>query len=238
MGTPLGALQTVMSNEGWQAISQVIVALGIVLTALGGYGAYYFSKRIDRDKELRTAYTGELKAKEEILVSAKDRVWPKVEFGDSGAILMFTGPQGEPLIKFSEDTNLTIIREQGRVKVSVSIRDKTGRLVAELLKNEWKVNPQNAWDRNYTTDALEVRDPTGDVVLQARALTDRIQLQAKFYDSNGRGFAFGKVLGPQGWGGGLEFTGPANPNLRMKIEPMFKYPSDSHFGERVRAPGA
>jgi hypothetical protein len=156
-----------------------------------------------------------------------------VEFGDSGAILRYTGPQGSPLFTFAEDTRLTIVSENGKVKVTVTIRDKTGRVVAELIKNAWKVNPQNSWDRNYTDDALEVRDPSGDVVLQVKALPDRIQLQAKFYDSSGRGFGFGKVLGPDGWGGGLEFTGPANPQLRLKITPMFKYPSDLHLGELV-----
>lgn len=222
-----------MSTESYQSISQIIVFLGLFLAALGGYGTYYFGKLIDRDKEMRTAFSGELKAKEQILISAKDHVWPKVEFGDSGAIFLFAGPQNSPLITFSEDTKLTIIREEERVKVSLTIRDKSGRIVAELLKNEWKVNQQNSWDRNYTSDALEVRDPTGDIVLQVRALSDRVQLQAKFFDSTGRGFAFGKVIGPQGVGGGIEFTGPDNPQLQMKFEPLFKYPSSSHLGEKA-----
>jgi hypothetical protein len=76
-----------------------------------------------------------------------------------------------------------------------------------------------------------VKDPTGDIVLQVKVLEDRVQLQAKFYDSDGRGFAFGKVIGPQGWGGGVEITGSERPYLRMKIAPMFKYPSHSHLGE-------
>lgn len=58
--------------------------------------------------------------------------------------------------------------------MSLVIRDRSGRLVAEIVNNEWKVNPQNAWDRNYSADALEVRDPTGDIVLQVKALADRI----------------------------------------------------------------
>lgn len=226
-----------MSNESWQSLSQGIIALGIALTALGGYGAYYFGKRVDAEKDLRSVYGGELRAPEEVLVAAEKQLWPKVEFGNSGAMLIFTGPEGSPLFTFGRDTKLTIVRDQGRVKISLAIRDKTGRLVAELLKNEWKVNPQNSWDRNYTADALEVRDPSGDVILQVKALADRIQLQAKFYDENGRGFAFGKVPGPQGWGGGLEFTGPAHPQLQMKIDPIFRYPSQSHFGEFVQSPG-
>lgn len=183
--------------------------------------------------DARSAYTGTLQARNQVVVSATQHVWPKVEFGDSGAILLYAGPQGSLLLTFAEDTKFTIVREAGQVKVSTIIRDRTGRVVAELVNNEWKVNPNNSWDRNYTSDALEVRGPIGDTVLQVRVLEDRVQLQAKFYDSDGRGFAFGKVLGPQGWGGGIEITGPADPQLHMKIAPMFKYPSDSHFGELV-----
>ncbi len=227
-----------MTNEGWQTLSQVAIVLGVLLTALGGYGAYVFGKRVDREKEAPAAYSGELRANEEILFSGPNHVWPKIEFGDSGAILMYTGPEGSPLFRIGEETGLTIVREGRQVKLSTIIRDQNGRVVAELVKNEWKVNPHNSWDRNYTADTLEVKDPTGDIVLQVRALPDRIQLQAKFYEATGRGVGFGAIRGPDGqWGGGIELTGSAHPRLTLRIAPLFKYPSDRHLGEPVDAKG-
>ncbi len=220
-----------MSNQALLTLSQIIVALGLVLTALGGYGAYHFSKKIEREKEAKAAYTGVIKASGKILLSTKDNVWPTLEIGDSGAKLVWAGPPGGALIRLS-GTDLTIVREDGRVKVSILIRDKTGAIVAELIKNEWKVNPNQTWDRNYSPDALEVIDPTGDVVLQVRALLDRVQLHAKLYEPNGRAIGIGKGPG----GGIFEVTGPQHPVLKLKIERMFVYPSDLHLGETQRPP--
>jgi hypothetical protein len=223
-----------MTSQGWQTLSQVVVAVGLFLTALGGYGAYYFGKRVDREKEVRAAYSGVLEAKPETLLSGQAHIWPNLELGDSGAVLVYAGPSGSPLFKFGEDTALIVLRENGQVKVSIIIRDQSGKAVAELVKNEWRVNPQNSWDRNFTSDALEVKDSSGDIVLQVRALQDRVQLQAKLYDSTGRGVGFGKILGPDGkWGGGIELTGAANPRLRLRISPLFKYPGDRHLGELI-----
>lgn len=39
-----------MTNEGLQTLSQLLIAIGILMTALGGYGSYYFQKKIDLEK--------------------------------------------------------------------------------------------------------------------------------------------------------------------------------------------
>ncbi len=71
----------------------------------------------------------------------------------------------------------------------------------------------------------------GDVVLQVRALPDRVQLQAKIYDRSGRAFGFGTGKDAQGrLGGAFEIAPPGHP-LKLKIAPMFRYPSASHLGE-------
>jgi hypothetical protein len=65
----------------------------------------------------------------------------------------------------------------GKAKISTRITDESGNLIAEIIRNEWKVAPTRAWDRNYSGDALEVKDSRGYVVLQVRVLADRIQIQ-------------------------------------------------------------
>jgi hypothetical protein len=222
-----------MTNANLQTICQIAVAIGMLLAALGGYGAYHFGKIVEKENTARTSYSGRLEkeSKNIKILMAKGQPYPKLEIGDSGAILVYSGPKGSPLFVFADENALTIEMENGDVKVSTTIRDRTGHIVAELTKNEWKVNPHNTWDRNYSKNALEVKDPTGDIVLQVILLDDRIRFQAKLYDSSGRGVGIGKVRGPEGWGGGIEITGPAHPNIELKISPIFKYPSDLHLGE-------
>jgi hypothetical protein len=159
---------------------------------------------------------------------------PQLELADSGAILAFDGPEGQPLMQFFEDCALTIELEDGEVKLSTVIRNPRGEIIAELIRNEWRVNPDKSFDRNYARGALEVRDETGDVVLQARRLKDRVQFAGKFHGADGRAVAIGKTIGPDGKvGGAIEITGPAHPRITMKIAPLFRYPSDLHFGEFV-----
>lgn len=220
-----------MTNQSLLTISQIIIAIGLFFAALGGFGAYIFSQRVQREKEARQAYVGRLKTEEKVILSSQEKVHPKLEFGDSGAMFPYAGPRGSPLFKIAEDNNITIELEDGEVRVSAKIRDRNGRMIAEIVKNEWKINPGNSWDRNCSNNALEVKDPTGDIVLQVRLVEDRVQFQAKLYDATGRGIAFGKCLGPEGWDGCIEFTGPNRPELTTKIQPIFKYPSESHLGE-------
>jgi hypothetical protein len=231
-----------MTNQTLQTLFQVIIAVGIILTAIGGVGSYYFGQRVQRDKEAAIekkekeiaaskAYSGVLVTKDELLFAPGKQIYPQLEFGDSGSILKFTGQQGSPLFKIAEDNDITIEVEGGQIKVSAKIRNKKGHLVAEILKNEWKVNPGKSWDRNYSKDALEVKDTTGDIILQVRLVKERVQFQAILYDATGKGIGFGKMKGPNGWGGAIELTGPNHPKLTLKIQPIFKYPSELHLGE-------
>ncbi|MCH7875794.1 MAG: hypothetical protein IH965_10905, partial [Gemmatimonadetes bacterium] len=209
----------------------VVAALALLFVA----GALQL--RIAR-QERKTAATGKfsglLKGKQRLLLAFKKGRHPQLELGDSGAILRYGGPQGQPIFKIFDDTHLTVELERNRVQVSTLIRNISGTVVAELIRNEWKVNQNTAFDRNYSEEALEVRDASGDVVLQIRVKEDRVQFAGKFYDRNGNGVALGKVVDKAGnTGGGIEFTGSAHRELQMKIEPLFRYPSERHLGEYV-----
>lgn len=220
-----------MSFQTLQNISQIIIAVGLVLAALGGLGNYIFGERAKQEKDAKQAYVGKLEPRRQMVLSGKQHIFPEFEFADSGSRLAFTGEKGLPLFKIAEDNDITIEVEDDQVKVSTVIRGKNGQIVAQIVKNEWKVNPNNVWDRNYSKDALEVKDPRGDIVLQVKLVQNRVQFQAKLYDSNGRGVAFGKIRGPNGWGGIIELTGSSHPHLTLKIQPLFKYPSNLHLGQ-------
>jgi hypothetical protein len=112
-------------------------------------------------------------------------------------------------------------------------------LIAEIIRNEWKVAPPPGnWDRNYSDDALEVRNPRGRVVLQVRALADRIQIQGVW--------PLGPEWKPSGAAQMIIRQDPNNPSQGQlvlyplnprpetawpEIIPIFKYPSERHLGE-------
>lgn len=205
-------------------IVMVILFLSVVALQL-------FIERTEVREQAKLKYSGTLETKSKVLLSPEKKSLPKFEFGNSGAILVWDGPQGKPIFKIFEDNSFTILVEDGQIKVSTLIRNKDGSIIAELTNNEWKINPSNSFDRNYTKDVLEVKDAHGDIILQVRLVGDKVQFQGKFYSKDGRGVAFGKSVGPAGTGGAIEITGPSHPELLLSIEPIFKYPSDLHLGE-------
>jgi hypothetical protein len=119
----------------------------------------------------------------------------------------------------------------GKINVSTEILDKSGMRVAKLDHNEWQIAvPPAIWDRNFTETALEVMDAGGRVVLQIRILADRIQILGEWWDRDGRGI---RIAG-NGNEVAVAILSRENDSPNLKIEPMFRYPSDKHLGELVR----
>lgn len=200
----------------------LVIATGIQLWAI----------RADLRDGLRNAYSGVLETR----IGAGPL--PQLEFGNSGTIFAYAGPQGQPLLQVFNDCHVTIeirrnrLTKRRRLLVSTLVRNAQGGLIAEIVRNQWQVNPLASFDRNFRRDALEVKDASGDVILQARLVGDRVQLQAKFRDATGRGIAIGNGPVPAA-GGVMEVTGSALPHLNLHITPIFRYPSSRYFGKLV-----
>jgi hypothetical protein len=156
---------------------------------------------------------------------------PELEIGDSGTGFSWSGPAGKPMLELVAGSHLIIESIGGRIKVSTQLRDKRGDLVAELIRNDWKVSPL-AWDRNYSDDALEVRNSQGRVVLQVRVIPGKIQLQGEWWDEHGNGTRLVKCPDRQtGKMGGCVVQLGLIDSPDQQIIPMFQYPSELHFGE-------
>ena len=142
----------------------------------------------------------------------------QMEFGSSGAILSASGPQGAPLINFFNRDALIVELIRNRVKVSTRIRDRKGEVVAEIIRNAWKVSPPpKTWDRNYNKHALEVVDAHGNVVLQIVVLADRIQVQGEWWGNERNGVRFVVSNDPLHPGGAIVFLGHT-PGQRTRPE--------------------
>ena len=125
------------------------------------------------------------------------------------------------------DPLLSIRVLNGKLLVTTHVRDASGGLIAEMNDNEWKhQNEPTIFDRNYTKDALEIRDNAGRVALQVANVGNTIDVAAIFHCKNGRTYMSGPIGGV---GSAIEMRPPGEA-LKYEIFPICDYPSDQHFG--------
>jgi energy-coupling factor transporter transmembrane protein EcfT len=164
---------------------------------------------------------------------------PYIQFGTSKTIygpkeMGNNSPVGTLLFPALTEAQFKIEIVDRKYKVSTQIRDQNNKLLVELIRNEWKVAPPpDTWDRNYSDDSLEVKDPSGAVVLQVRAFPDRVQMQGMWFVDLGppNGVIRFFILGAPQSGGQIKLVPLANKDPLPVIPPMFVYPSDLHLGE-------
>ena len=129
------------------------------------------------------SYAGILKPKATLLFSVdQGGTIAKIQIGQSGVFIV--GPNSDVrayLFPALQKSEFKVELIDGKMKVSTRVVDGSGNLIAEITRNEWKVSPIQAFDRNYSDDALEVKDSRGLVILQVRALSDRIQVQGAWW---------------------------------------------------------
>jgi hypothetical protein len=159
---------------------------------------------------------------------------PVIEFGDSGVKYQWR-PSDEPL-RLLRDAGLSLQIGDDGIEISTVIRDRNDHLVVQIDRNRWAVQGSVSADKNYTDDALEVKDEGGHVVFQARILSDRIQLRGEWHDAFGGGVQIGECQESGRIVGCVKLFGPNYPEKpnRILINPMFRYPSKDHWGELVK----
>ena len=170
---------------------------------------------------------GQEKAQESFdgkLVSSSPANRRSVSFGH--AVFTFDGLEGPVFLDHGEPF-VSLKSDHGKLLISLKIRDAKGELIAELVDNEWKLNKNKIFDRNYTARDLEVRDNTGNVVLQVFNRGSVIQLAGVFHSKAGQVLRI--VPSDPGGTGGAVFD--PRTNSPYEIKAAFKYPSNLHLGE-------
>jgi hypothetical protein len=204
-------------------ISVLVITLGFVYAFL-----QYFKH------DWLASYSGTLTPRNTLLFSPDGGKITKIQVGQARVFLVDpNNPLAAQLYPALRTTQFKVENVDGEVKVSAQMLDREGDLIVELVRNEWKVAPPpRTWDRNYSDDAIEVRDDRGLVVLQVRALKDRVQLQGHWWIDLGPPNGIRQLTIRETPGGeGADFT-LSSPDLSPPpIEPMFEYPSDGHPGE-------
>lgn len=164
----------------WQ--QQASLAIAVVAVAyFVGHTVHKFPARQSAAPAVDSA-TGRLLSDVTVLPRPSQENGIPVQLGEGGPFFNFLiSPQGGTIFKFG-DVGLTVERSGGRLAVSTSIRNSSGKLITEITKNDWSVRPSLAWDKNFNDHALEVIDESGNVVLQVAFLPDRVQVQGIWYN--------------------------------------------------------
>ena len=113
---------------------------------------------------------------------------PIIEIGgDSGSRLVYIGAEDSvDFGRFARNAGLRIERGKHGMEISTPVLDRSGKKIANIEKNHWTVVAQpEIWDKNYTDNALEIKDSRGEVVLQLRFLPDRLQIAVEWRDQFG-----------------------------------------------------
>ncbi|MFZ1204201.1 MAG: hypothetical protein WAN97_07815 [Candidatus Acidiferrales bacterium] len=118
--------------------------------------------------------------------------------------------------------------------ISTTVRDRNGNQVVNIERNHWTVYPPYCSDKNYTKDALEVKDDSGHVLLQIKYAPQernnmaRIQVQGEWWSNEGHGL---RIVLAGGAGGEVIPLVPQNQHNDALIKPVFKYPSKDFWGD-------
>jgi hypothetical protein len=165
-----------------------------------------------RMEEHAAHLTGELKPSPDFIVpgDTSNNTWVQV---GNGGMKLGTQTLGN-LFGIGPDA-IRIRKENGKVLFSTTIRDEAGRTVVEVIDNHWHTGSSDlCWDKNYNDNALEVKDVGHRIVLQVRLMQDGVQLQGEWRNNHG-----------------VSVTLDDKVNSATGIIPMFKYPSELHWGE-------
>jgi hypothetical protein len=163
-----------------------------------------------------------------------------IEIGDSGSVFVYMGtPNSVDMGTFAHNVGFRVERGEHGIQISTPLLDRSGKKILTIEKNRWTVIQQpGIWDKNYTENALEVKDSRGDVVFQIRFLSDRVQISAEWRGQFGRGQEWSKCssIPNKPPSGCISPWGNAKTELQNEklIEPIFQYPSKEHLGEFVK----
>jgi hypothetical protein len=206
----------------------ILVGCGAVLAGCLILLAYWFRP------EAVPTHTGTLTPQSTLLFSPDGGgTIPKIQIGQSGVFIVGeANPYGSQLFPALRHSQFRIELIDGKMKVSTQVKDSDGNLIAEIIRNEWKTSPIGTWDRNYSDDALEVKDAKGNIILQVRTLLDRIQVQGAWWIDMGPPNGVRRLIARESPEGvGAEFVIAPKDADQPAIVPMFEYPGDQHLGE-------
>lgn len=211
------------------AVNKLLLSLG--LTGFLVAGSYSLILRMWHEEQAAVR-SGTLEAPASVPRFPDSQVQFQIGTDADGTRFNWTGGSG-PIMDLVGD-KLSIRRESGKLLLTTQVRDQQGKIVVQITDNKWQVSPESSicWDKNYTRNALEVKDGRGRVVLQVILLPESVRIQGEWWHENGNGarilrpFPYDRVKTGPTFIVMTKLYHPDDP----AIEPLFQYPSKEHWG--------
>ena len=233
----LGAIVTIVSNF-LKEYKKTTCVLGILVTLIGaGLGIYdRFQKK---QKEKKSALSGTLETPQETEKTNIDKD-KRLRLLLGGTSLSISTPDisaGCPIqpfkfMKYPFEYPMWVKLTENNIFISMKAKSLDGKIIATIEDNEWKVNPNNFFDRNYDDTALEVIDAYGNLVLRVEMIDQNtIGLRGIFIANDTM-----IIVDKNGYmAKGMDEIQQSDIDEAIQeyeIDRLFLYPSDEHFGKR------
>jgi hypothetical protein len=154
-----------------------------VLASLAAAGVWYFF--VTKHESLKTSTVGTISTMLKPYYSRD--VSPIIFLGHNIFVLAPPGDvTGE---QFRMGDPFRVWTEHGKLMIKATVRDQSGAIVATMQGDEWVVNSNRIFDRNFSRGSIAVLDERGDVAFHVAMCTYGAVLEAKFHGEQGRSFA-------------------------------------------------
>jgi hypothetical protein len=124
------------------------------------------------------------------------------------------------------------LNREGNILVDCNFKDLSGKIVAEMINNEWEINPNNFFKRNYDDHGVEIIDQEGIMKLQIDFIdNDKLKIGGIIKDSRQVHFISDAMI--ESTDNGL-INKDKITKLSETIPNMFIYPADKNLGLRAK----
>ncbi len=184
-------------------------------------------------EEKKTALQGKLKSKGELNEKENRQVNIWIGSNAFGAPL-FSFKEGYQLNAIiSEDLAITLKYNKNlKMSLSCKFRSIDNAIISEIQNNEWVINPNNFFQRNYDDHGLEVIGKDGIIKFRID-FTDPYNIKILGLITDGQGIFYISDKGmhriPY-----ARITMPEIARMSNEIPYMFVYPAETHFAERKK----
>ena len=213
---------------------KIIVGIGVVIGACIYLFIYILEQANLKEDEEKIAVSGTIKGGEKISMGG---YFVTVSLGNILNIYSMDSLENGMLVNLDlkgayDQTPFTIKFKNSTLYISVTLRDMDGNIVAEIKDNEWEINKNNYFKRNFDSNGFEVIDKSGILKLQIFIREkDLIFIHGVLKDKSGY-----IIIAQRDWGGTRHVEMSREEIIKQSeaIPNMFKYPSEKYLG--VRAP--
>lgn len=231
-----------MTIHFWKVIqlnAGILSGVLIVVTAYATYRVYTLETEEKMVASKRESLAGELKQplpNNSVKNKAVDIFFGNNNFGQYSIEELRTGKAIDVKILVSDQKNVLIVKlVDDKILLSFTIHSLDQKIVAVIKDNEWEINPNNYFRRNYDDHAFEVIDQEDVVKFQAEFIDNKTIVIGGFFRVGGT-YYLATTKGVEWWTGNEInkplYGGPKNQSNKVPL--IFTYPSSKHFGERVK----